>query len=31
LVSIEGAADGFENHESALNDEVLRWLGAVAP
>jgi pimeloyl-ACP methyl ester carboxylesterase len=31
LASIEGAEHGFENHESALIEKVLGWLGTVAP
>ena len=31
LVSIEGAAHGYENYESALSDKVLGWLNTVAP
>jgi len=31
LVSIEGAEDGYENHESTLIDKVLDWMSTVAP
>ena len=31
LASIEGAEHGFDNHESALIEKVLGWLGTVAP
>ena len=31
LASIEGAAHGFENHESELIEKVLGWLGTLAP
>jgi len=31
FVSIEGAAHGYENYESALSDKVLGWLNTVAP
>ncbi len=31
LVSIDGAAHGYENHESLLIEKVLDWLSTVAP